>query len=161
MKEVLIDNVLSSDGLAVLLKRVKKRSRLGIALMATASCKDILAKFVVNHADFFRSHLLFSTSGTSSVIRSHLDIAIESVGHGPDGGDVVVANKILNRECDFLILFRGTQEVIPHEEDIRMLLRIANMSNCIVATNVATASLVVMALSELLQTAGRSNSINV
>jgi methylglyoxal synthase len=149
MREVFIDNVLSADGLAVLVKRVRNSGRLRIATIASESCKDLLAKFVLDNREFFRQHDLFSTSGTSTTIRSHADIEIESVGHGPDGGDVILAHKILRREIDVVIFFRSGHELYPHESDIRTLLRIGDMSNCVVATNVATAALVVGALAYL------------
>nr|AIA10884.1 MGS-like domain protein [uncultured bacterium]AIA13416.1 MGS-like domain protein [uncultured bacterium] len=149
MKEVFIDNVLSSEGLSLLVKQAKNKHKLRIALISSESYKDILSKFVLTNGEFFKYHILFSTSGTATHLRSHLDLPVESVGHGPDGGDVVISYKILRRELDVLIFFRGGHEVYPHEEDIRTLLRIANMSNCIVATNIATASLIVSALSLL------------
>lgn len=146
MKEVFIDNVLSSDGLSLLVKQAKNKHKLRIALISSESCKDILAKFVLSNGEFFKRHILLSTSGTANQLRSHLDLPVESVGHGPDGGDVVISYKILRRELDVLIFFRSGHEVYPHEEDIRTLLRIANMSNCIVATNIATANLIISAL---------------
>jgi methylglyoxal synthase len=150
MKEIFIDDVLSSEGLALLTKRVRRSPTLTIALMASEACKDILAKFVIDHEGFFAKHALVATSGTTTEIRRHSELEIESVGHGPSGGDVIVAHKILTRQCDVLLFFRSGHEVLPHEDDMRMLVRVANMSNCIVAQNVATASLVLIGLEELL-----------
>lgn len=146
MKEVFIDNVLSSEGLSLLVKQAKSSGNLRIALISSESCKDILAKFVLTNASFFRRHKIFSTSGTATLLRSHLDLDIESVGHGPDGGDVIISYMILKREIDALIFLQSGHEVYPHEQDMRTLLRIANMSNCLVGTNIATASLLISAL---------------
>ncbi len=151
MKEIDIDDTLAPEGLAV---RAKKRRRNGaklrIALLASDDCKDVLAHFVSRHRDFFARQELIATSGTCTAIRAHAELVVASIGHGPEGGDIVLAHAVLVGDVDAVIFLRSGMEVHAHEDDISMLLRVCNMTNCVLATNVATAELVVASLQPLI-----------
>ncbi|MGH8899230.1 MAG: methylglyoxal synthase [Egibacteraceae bacterium] len=148
MKEIDIDDALAPEGLAVRAKKRRRRNgaRLRIVLLASEDCKDVLARFVMRHRDFFSRQELIATSGTSTAVRAQAELPVASVGHGPEGGDIVLANAILTGEIDAVVFLRSGMEVHAHEDDIRMLLRVCNMTNCVLATNIATAELVVVML---------------
>lgn len=147
MKEIEIDDALAPEGLAVRAKKRRRNgARLRIGLLASEDCKDVLARFAMRHRDFFSRQELIATSGTCTAMRAQAELPVVSVGHGPEGGDIVLANAILTGKIDAVILLRSGMEVHAHEDDIRTLLRVCNMTNCVLATNIATAELVVAML---------------
>jgi methylglyoxal synthase len=148
VREIELDNTLSQEGLRLTAKAINGRrgDRLRIALLASEDCKKALAQFALRHADFLSRQTILATSGTCRAVRALTELSVESVGHGPEGGDIVLANEVLSRRVDLVVFLRSGMEVAPHEDDIRMLLRSTNLTNCPLATNVATAELVLGAL---------------
>jgi methylglyoxal synthase len=140
VKEIELDNTLSREGLALAAKAIKtSHGSSTIALLASEDCKKALSQLAARHAGYLRGKTLLATSGTCRAIRSLTDLEVRSVGHGPEGGDIVLANEVLARRVDLVIFLRSGMEVSPHEDDMRMLLRATNLTNCPLATNIATA----------------------
>jgi methylglyoxal synthase len=148
MREIELDNTLSQEGLRLAAKSANGRrvGRLRIALLASEDCKKALAQFALRHADFLGRQTVLATSGTCRAIRALTELSVESIGHGPEGGDIVLANEVLSRRVDLVVFLRSGMEVSPHEDDIRMLLRSTNLTNCPLATNIATAEILLGAL---------------
>lgn len=147
MKEIELDNTLSQEGLALAAKAIKTgRKEVTIALLASEDCKKALAQLAARHEDYLQDKTLLATSGTCRAIRSLTELEVRSVGHGPEGGDIVLANEVLARRIDLVIFLRSGMEVSPHEDDMRMLLRATNLTNCPLATNIATAEVLLSVL---------------
>jgi methylglyoxal synthase len=145
MKEVELDNTLSHEGLLLAARAVRRRTHMTIALLASEDCKKALSQFALKHEEYLSQHSLVATSGTCKVIRSLTDLEVKSVGHGPEGGDIILASEVLSRKVDMVIFLRSGMEISPHEEDIKMLLRATNLTNCPLATNISTAEMLVAA----------------
>lgn len=99
-----------------------------------------------HYQDVLAQEELFSTEGTGKQIHEELNLNVETFKGGPEGGDVEIANKILNDDLDVLIFFVDGMSTHPHEYDIQMLIRIATSHNTIIATNYPTASVILDSL---------------
>jgi methylglyoxal synthase len=72
---------------------------------------------------------------------------VEEVLSGPEGGDAQIAARVATGSVDAVIFFVDPLSAQPHDPDIRALLRVLNVHNVPLATNLATADLVIAALS--------------
>ncbi len=75
-----------------------------------------------------------------------LDLNVKSFGHGPSGGDILLAAKILQGEVDKVIFFIDGETPHGHEHDIQTLIRTAVINNIPIALNRASADLTVQFL---------------
>lgn len=118
-------------------------TRKAIALVAHNERKNVLLEWVKNNRDVLLKHKLIGTTNTSRLLNSVLEMKIESFGHGPEGGDILLAAKILQNEVEKLIFFVDLQNPHGHEHDIQTLIRTAIINNIPIALNPATATLII------------------
>jgi methylglyoxal synthase len=119
---------------------------LTIALVAHDEHKQELLSIIAEHRDFLARHRLITTSATGGAIEEKLGLCSERVGHGPEGGDVRLAHRVLDAEVDVVIFLRSFTRMQGHEDDIRMLVRVCHLADCILATNCGTAKFVLDSL---------------
>jgi len=113
-----------------------------IALIAHDGKKDDLVSFVEQHSEWFGNFKLVGTGTTGGRIAKK-GIAIECLASGPLGGDAQIAARITEGRVHAVIFFRDPMGKHPHEPDINMLLRQCDVHNIPLATNLATAQLLV------------------
>ncbi len=113
-----------------------------IALVAHNEKKNALLEWVKTNREELMKHRLIGTTNTSRLLNSVLEMNVESFGHGPSGGDILLAAKILQNEVDKLIFFVDLQNPHGHEHDIQTLIRTATINNVPIALNPATATLI-------------------
>lgn len=116
-----------------------------IAVIAHDNKKADLVAFMMKRLDFFRSVDLVATGTTGEHIR-HAGLKVEKMMSGPKGGDAQIAAEIVNKKIDGVIFFVDPLSAHPHEVDVLMLMRICNVYNVPIATNYATASLLIKAV---------------
>ncbi|MFD2515065.1 methylglyoxal synthase [Pontibacter locisalis] len=114
-----------------------------IALIAHNSRKNDLLNWAKVNYQILREHNLIGTTNTSRLINEMLDLDIKAFGHGPSGGDILLAAKILQGEVDKVIFFIDAETPHGHEHDIQTLIRTAVLNNIPIALNRASADLVV------------------
>ncbi len=113
-----------------------------IALIAHDGKKDALVEFVQTNQSWFEQFHLVGTGTTGGRIES-LGVRIECLASGPLGGDAQIAARITEGRVHAVIFFRDPMGKHPHEPDINMLLRQCDVHNIPLATNFATASLLI------------------
>jgi methylglyoxal synthase len=114
-----------------------------IALIAHDKKKLDLALFVQSHADFFRRVPLIATYSTGQILRDKVGLQVEQMAHGPDGGDLMIGARVATGDVDAVIFFRDPLTAQPHEPDVSALLRVCDVHNVPLATNLGTAEAIV------------------
>lgn len=122
---------------------------MNIALIAHDKKKQSLVNFCETFRHVFEDHQLFATGTTGKVISEATRLHIECFQSGPLGGDQQVGAKIANNEMDIVIFFRDPLTAQPHEPDVTALLRLCDVHDIPLATNIGTAKLVVDKLIKL------------
>ena len=117
-----------------------------VALVAHDAKKTALQAFVLRHRADFKDWELLATASTGEVLRDATGLRIRTVLPGPQGGDVQIGAEVAAGEIDALIFLRDPLTVQPHEPDIAALLRVADVHNVALATNLASAECLVRAL---------------
>lgn len=115
-----------------------------IALVAHDNKKQEMLEWAKEKIDTLKNRKLIGTSNTGSLLKKVLDLDVTPFGHGPSGGDIYLAAKILDNEVDKVIFFIDTQTPQGHEHDIQTLIRTAVINNIPIALNRATANHIII-----------------
>ncbi len=111
-----------------------------IALIAHDGKKPEMVAFVLQNKGLLSQAQLFATGTTGSHIE-RAGIPVVRLLSGPKGGDAQIAAMIATNELDLVIFFRDPLDKHPHEPDVQMLMRLCDVHNKPLATNPASANL--------------------
>jgi methylglyoxal synthase len=114
-----------------------------VALIAHDGKKKIIADFVQRHKAVFSQLPLVATSTTGGIIEQTLGLSVHKVLSGPMGGDLQIGAMIAEERVRAVIFLRDPLEPHPHEPDISALMKICDTHNIALATNLATAEMLV------------------
>ncbi len=78
---------------------------------------------------------LVGTKGTAKAVNNVTGLEIKPLGHGPDGGDIVIANEVLQEKIDMVFFLIDARTPHGHEHDIQTLIRICVLKNIPLALN--------------------------
>src|SRR5215470_6977147 len=118
-----------------------------VALVAHDAKKAALVAFVQRHRAQFKDWQLLATAATGEAVRDATGLRLRTVLPGPCGGDIQIGAELASGEIDAVIFLRDPLTAQPHEPDITALLRVADVHNVALATNLASAECLVRALS--------------
>ena len=117
-----------------------------IAIIAHDLKKELMTQFCIAYCGMLSKHNLCATSITAKYISEATGLEIERLLSGVQGGTQQIASRISCNEIDVLLYFKDTRpDATPDEVEIE-LLRLCDLYNVPVATNIATAEVVVTAL---------------
>ena len=115
-----------------------------IAIVAHDKMKPQAISWTTEHAAKLQSHAIFATGTTGKLIQAaNPSLAITALKSGPLGGDQQLGAMIAEGKLDILFFFTDPMTPQPHDVDIKALLRLSTMYNCVVACNIATADFVI------------------
>lgn len=119
---------------------------LDIALIAHDRKKDEMVNFVIAYEQVLKPHRLYATGTTGQRIMDGTSLRVHRFMSGPLGGDQQIGARIAENTMDLIIFLRDPLMAQPHEPDITALLRLCDVQGIPLATNVATAELLVRAV---------------
>ena len=118
-----------------------------VALIAHDGKKAEMVAFVKDHYEVL-SHMDLVATGTTGGYVEQTGLPVEKKLSGPKGGDAQIAAMAAEGKLDCIIFFRDPLGKHPHEPDVQMLMRICDVHNVPIATNPATAKLLLMCLND-------------
>ncbi|MFC6725857.1 methylglyoxal synthase [Halobium palmae] len=117
-----------------------------IALIAHDEKKPTLIEFAQDHADALGGWELLATGTTGKRLREETGLDVERKASGPLGGDMQIGAEVASGDCDAIVFLRDPLTAQPHEPDISALMRICDVHDVPLATNLATADALIESL---------------
>ena len=117
-----------------------------IALIAHDKKKELMTQLCIAYCGILSRHNLYATGTTGKIVSETTGLKIVKFLSGSQGGGQQISAKIACDEIDMLLFFRDPINPKPHEPNDMNLLRICDMHNVPVATNIATAEALILAL---------------
>jgi methylglyoxal synthase len=117
-----------------------------IALIAHDKQKAAMLEFARTHRDVLARFPLVATATTGKLLSSELGLTIETMLSGPLGGDQQIGARIAEERIAAVFFLRDPLTAQPHEPDVTALLRVCDVHNVPLATNLGSAEALVRSL---------------
>ncbi len=117
-----------------------------IAIIADDNKKELMAQFCIAYCGILAHHHLCATHITGKYISDATGLEIETFLAGSSGGTEQIASRVSYNEIDLVFYFRSTDPSVEVYEGEQILLRMCDVHNVPLATNIATAEALVIAL---------------
>lgn len=121
---------------------------MNIALIAHDGKKESIIQFSIAYEEILKRHVLIATSPTASVIMRNTNLKVYNVLSGYYGGDVQIASRIAYNEIDLVIFLLDHDDPMASDRDVSILLQQCDIHNIPVATNIATAEVLIRGLQQ-------------
>lgn len=119
---------------------------MNIGLMAHDSKKKLMQNFCIAYRSILSKNTLYATGTTGRLIEEVANLNVHKYLAGHLGGEQQMGAQIENNEIDLMIFLRDPLSPKSHEPDVKNVFRLCDMHNIPLATNVATAELLIKAL---------------
>lgn len=119
---------------------------MNIALTAHDAKKELMVQFCIAYCGILSRHTLCSTGTTGKMVAEATGLKLDRFLSGAQGGDQQIAARIAYNEIDLLLFFRDPINPKPTEPNDMNLLRLCDKYNIPVATNIATAEVLIHGL---------------
>jgi methylglyoxal synthase len=114
-----------------------------LAIVAHDGKKADLVAFATFNRERLQRCELIATGTTGRLLVEKVGLNVERMESGPIGGDVQIASRIVDGRIDAVVFVVDPLDKHPHDPDIQTLLRICNVRNVPLATNIATADILI------------------
>lgn len=113
--------------------------KIDVALIAHDKKKLDLVMFAKEWKKIFKNCSLHATKSTGKLLKEKVGLEIKTYESGPIGGDLQIGSLLVTGQIDFVIFLRDPLTAQPHEPDVSAFLRVCDVHNVPLATNLATA----------------------
>lgn len=117
-----------------------------IALIAHDKKKPEMIEFVKEYEDLLKHHDLYTTGTTGLRIMENTDLKVHRFMSGPYGGDQQIGAMVAENNIDIIIFFRDPLTAQPHEPDVSALMRLCDVHQVPLASNIKGAKLIMEAI---------------
>ncbi|GGC94555.1 methylglyoxal synthase [Enterococcus wangshanyuanii] len=117
-----------------------------IALIAHDRKKELMVKLTLAYQPILKEHELFATGTTGLKISEATDLPVHRFKSGPLGGDQQIGAMISEDKLDMVIFLRDPLAAQPHEPDVTALIRLSDVYEIPLATNIGTAEILLRGL---------------
>lgn len=111
-----------------------------LALIAHDEKKPDLIRFARDHEEVLADCDLIATGTTGKRLNEETGLTVERMESGPVGGDLMIGAEVAKDALDGIVFLRDPLRAQPHEPDISALLRICDVRDTALATNLASAT---------------------
>ena len=119
---------------------------MNIAVIAHDKKKDDLVRLVTKYTETLKNHSLFATGTTGQRVADATGLDVHRFKSGPLGGDQQIGAYVSDQKIDIVLFIRDPLTAQPHEPDISALLRLCDVYEIPLATNVGTAETILQAV---------------
>ncbi|MGL5328850.1 MAG: methylglyoxal synthase [Peptostreptococcaceae bacterium] len=119
---------------------------MNIALVAHDEMKNTMIGFCIAYENILKKYGLYGTGTTGKLIMDSTELKITRLASGPLGGDQQIGSLVVTQDIDLVIFLRDPLTSQAHEPDIQALVRLCDVYNVPVATNLASAEIFIKAL---------------
>ena len=127
-------------------KRERGSTTMEIAIIAHDLKKELMTQFCIAYCGILSHHNICATGTTGRLVAEATGLEITRFMSGAQGGDQQIASRIQCNEIDLLLFFRDPLNAKPHEPNEASILRLCDVHNIPMATNIATAESLIMGL---------------
>ncbi|MBR3525995.1 MAG: methylglyoxal synthase [Lachnospiraceae bacterium] len=117
-----------------------------IALIAHDAKKKLMQNFCIAYRGILCQHEVYATGTTGRLIEEVTNLTVHKFLAGNLGGEQQIGIQIEHNQIDLVIFLRDPLNPMMHEVDTNNLLRLCDMHNIPLATNLASAELLIKAL---------------
>ncbi|GAE34582.1 methylglyoxal synthase [Halalkalibacter akibai] len=117
-----------------------------IALIAHDKKKNDMVNFAIAYEAILEKHELFGTGTTGTRIMEATSLKVKRFKSGPLGGDQQIGALVAENKFDLILFFRDPLTAQPHEPDVTALIRLCDVRNVPLATNLGTAEVLIKGL---------------
>lgn len=117
-----------------------------IALIAHDNMKPTMIEWCQQNREVLSHHFLSGTGTTAAKINEATGLPVRAYLSGPLGGDQQIGAKVAAGEIDIIIFFSDPLTAMPHDPDVKALLRIAQVYDIPIANNRSTADCILKSL---------------
>ena len=114
-----------------------------IALIAHDNKKHDIVNWALAHKEILANYNLCGTGTTAKLVSEATGLDVKGYLSGPMGGDLQIGAKMSEKQIDKVVFFWDPLQMQPHDPDVKALLRIAVGYDIPLATNKATANLII------------------
>ena len=119
---------------------------MNIALIAHDRKKELMVQFCMAYCGILAKHNMCATGTTGKLVSEATGLKIEKYLPGMQGGEEQIAARVSYNEIDLVLFFRDPMSNSQYEPDIHVLARLCDMQNIPIATNSATAEMLILGL---------------
>ncbi len=119
---------------------------LNIALIAQDQKKELMIQFCMAYCGVLSKHHVCATTTTAKLVSEATGLKIEKLLPGNQGGEQQISARVSYNEIDLVLYFRDPMEIKTYDADIHSIVRLCDVHNIPIATNVATAEMLILGL---------------
>lgn len=117
-----------------------------IALIAHDRKKDLMVQMTTAYREILANHQLYATGTTGLRIQEATGLPVHRYKSGPLGGDQQIGAMISEDDLDMVIFLRDPLAAQPHEPDVTALIRLCDVYEIPLVTNIGTAEILIRGL---------------